>query len=123
MHAMKHYASMEIKNCAFNSIFGRYKVLSCERQSNKQKRSENVQPYASPQSRRTQFKPYFPNFHGIRAIAIFAVILVHVTYGHVGGVIGVDLFFFLSGFLITTLLITEQAIAGRISLAKFYARR
>ena len=54
---------------------------------------------------------------GLRAIAITAVIGFHLGVGWLpGGLLGVDMFFVLSGFLITSLLVTERDHTGRISL-------
>jgi peptidoglycan/LPS O-acetylase OafA/YrhL len=69
-----------------------------------------------------------PGLHGLRALAIVPVIWHHATPrplpGLLGkGPVGVDLFFALSGFLITTLLVRERRRTGQISLTKFYARR
>lgn len=65
-----------------------------------------------------------PELDGYRAIAILAVLVYHGSYGRIaGGFLGVDLFFVLSGFLITTLLIAERSQTGGISLKAFYARR
>lgn len=60
---------------------------------------------------------------GLRAIAVIAVVLYHAKFGFSGGYVGVDVFFVISGFLITSLLITERQDHGRIRLAHFYARR
>lgn len=61
---------------------------------------------------------------GLRAIAVTTVILFHLTPGALpGGYLGVDIFFVISGFLITTLLLRERATTGRISLPGFWARR
>jgi peptidoglycan/LPS O-acetylase OafA/YrhL len=61
---------------------------------------------------------------GVRAIAVLLVILYHLSPGAViGGYIGVDLFFVVSGFLITTLLLREREATGRISLYGFWRRR
>ncbi len=61
---------------------------------------------------------------GVRAIAVLLVILYHLSPGAViGGYIGVDLFFVVSGFLITTLLLREREATGRISLPAFWRRR
>jgi peptidoglycan/LPS O-acetylase OafA/YrhL len=65
---------------------------------------------------------YVPALDGLRGVAIAAVILRHF-FGIEGGFYGVDLFFVLSGFLITTLLLEEHAARGRVSLGAFYARR
>ena len=70
-------------------------------------------------------KSYFrPDIEGLRAIAIGAVLLFHagVPWAE-GGFIGVDVFFVISGFLITGLLVREWDGAGRIDLLVFYARR
>lgn len=65
---------------------------------------------------------YIAGFDGIRAIAVIAVFLFHT--GHLsGGFLGVDLFFSLSGFLITTLLLIEFEATGAISIAGFWNRR
>ena len=65
-----------------------------------------------------------PALDGLRALSVLAVVLVHanVPYGE-GGFLGVDVFFALSGFLITTLLLEEVRDSRRISLKAFYARR
>ena len=61
---------------------------------------------------------------GLRAIAILAVIGSHVGLpGLIGGYVGVDSFFVISGFLITGLLVAELPGKGRIEFAAFYACR
>ncbi|WP_341746835.1 acyltransferase family protein [Dermatophilus congolensis] len=61
---------------------------------------------------------------GIRALAVIAVIAYHVSLpGAEGGFLGVDVFFVLSGFLITTLLMRELTGTGRIDLGGFWVRR
>ncbi|MBC7398451.1 MAG: acyltransferase [Mucilaginibacter sp.] len=71
---------------------------------------------------------YYPFLDGLRGIAIMSVILCHVfRYSKllvfIDGSIGVHLFFILSGFLITTLLLKEKVKYGNVSLKNFYARR
>ncbi len=67
---------------------------------------------------------YLPPFDGMRGIAVCMVILVHATFEPFGGFAGtVDLFFVLSGFLITTLLLEEDRRAGRVDMRRFYTRR
>lgn len=66
---------------------------------------------------------YRPSLDGIRGLAIASVVGFH-AFGHpAGGYLGVDLFFVLSGFLITTLLLEEREERGHASLRAFYARR
>lgn len=65
-----------------------------------------------------------PDIEGLRAIAVVAVLLYHARLaGFTGGYIGVDVFFVVSGYLITRLLINERSRTGRISLGGFWARR
>ena len=67
---------------------------------------------------------YTPTFDGLRCIAVLCVLLTHASPGFFkGGWVGVDLFFALSGYLITSLLQNEYYASGNISFAKFYARR
>ena len=68
--------------------------------------------------------PYNPALDGLRAIAIAAVVAFHSGAPLVGGgYLGVDLFFVLSGYLITTILRREYDLSGSIRLARFYWRR
>ncbi|MEJ1968342.1 MAG: acyltransferase family protein [Rhizomicrobium sp.] len=65
-----------------------------------------------------------PGLDGLRAIAVAAVFLFHADISWVrGGFLGVDLFFVISGFLITGLLVGEIERTGRLKLADFYVRR
>jgi peptidoglycan/LPS O-acetylase OafA/YrhL len=67
---------------------------------------------------------YLPALDGVRAIAIAAVVAYHLGLGWAGGgYLGVDLFFVLSGFLITSLLFEERAVNGVIRLRAFWGRR
>jgi len=67
---------------------------------------------------------YRPHLDGIRAVAVILVILFHLGYDWMpGGFVGVDVFFVLSGYLITGLLVDQLARDGRIHLVRFYARR
>ncbi|MBY5348761.1 acyltransferase family protein [Rhizobium leguminosarum] len=74
-------------------------------------------------------KVYRLEIDGLRAISVIAVILYHAEFtvaGHTllrGGYIGVDVFFVISGFLISQILLTEIEATGRIDFLKFYARR
>lgn len=69
----------------------------------------------------TQFRP---DIEGLRAVAILTVVLYHAGVpGLRGGFVGVDVFFVVSGFLITGLLVREVARTGTVGLASFYAAR
>jgi len=64
-----------------------------------------------------------PDIEGLRGIAVLLVVLFHAGLPIPGGFIGVDVFFVISGFLITGLLVREHERTGRVSLSNFYARR
>jgi peptidoglycan/LPS O-acetylase OafA/YrhL len=65
-----------------------------------------------------------PALDGLRGLAVLLVVFHHAAFGHLpGGFLGVDVFFALSGFLITTLLLEEWSRRGDVSLRGFYARR
>lgn len=65
-----------------------------------------------------------PEIQGLRAVAVLAVLLFHVWPSRVGGgYVGVDVFFVISGYLITGLLLKELERTGTISLRDFYSRR
>jgi peptidoglycan/LPS O-acetylase OafA/YrhL len=63
-----------------------------------------------------------PALNGVRGIAVAAVLLFHTGVGR-GGHLGVTVFFALSGFLITSLLLAEKESTGRVALRAFWARR
>lgn len=67
---------------------------------------------------------YMPGLDGLRAIAVLGVLLYHAGLTWMpGGFLGVDLFFVLSGFLITSLVLGELGNTGRLDFKKFYIRR
>jgi peptidoglycan/LPS O-acetylase OafA/YrhL len=77
---------------------------------------------------RTVILPHAPGLDGVRALAVLAVVVYHLgTTGDPralpGGYLGVDVFFVLSGYLITSLLMVEGWQTGRISIRRFYERR
>jgi peptidoglycan/LPS O-acetylase OafA/YrhL len=68
--------------------------------------------------------PYRPFLDGLRAVAVLGVLVYHLNRSWLpGGFLGVDIFFVLSGYLITMLLLTEHRDTGRIHLPTFWARR
>ena len=67
---------------------------------------------------------YQPALDGLRALSVIAVMLYHAGVHWIpGGFIGVEVFFVVSGFLITSLLIDEQHVSGKVSLKQFWIRR
>jgi len=69
-------------------------------------------------------KTYVPSLDGLRAIAVGFVVCIHAgAPGFVLGWLGVDIFFAISGFLITTLLIKEYEKTDTVNVAKFWGRR
>ncbi|MGR9117441.1 MAG: acyltransferase family protein [Gammaproteobacteria bacterium] len=66
---------------------------------------------------------YRPEIDGLRAIAVIAVVLYHADLGLGAGYVGVDIFFVISGYLITSLIYREWSVTGRINLIDFFARR
>lgn len=68
--------------------------------------------------------PFRPDIEGLRAVAVIAVVLYHAGIpGIAGGYIGVDVFFVISGFLITGLLLREVRATETVALGRFYAAR
>lgn len=87
---------------------------------------------APPQRRRRRRGPremdprpgHIPGLDGLRALAVTAVLVFHFTPSVLpGGFLGVDIFFVVSGFLITTLLLREIVTRGRVNLPQFWLRR
>ena len=84
------------------------------------KSAVNVAEAVQPPKLATQYKP---EIDGLRAIAVLAVVLFHLEYKWIpGGFVGVDVFFVISGYLITRLLLKEVR-AGDFSFGQFYLRR
>ena len=64
--------------------------------------------------------PYLPGLDGIRALAVIAVMVYHANSSWLpGGYLGVEVFFVISGYLITLLLIAEHERSGEIDLKNF----
>src|SRR5262249_53395872 len=69
-------------------------------------------------------KGFRADIEGLRAVAIVSVLVCHAGISRLaGGFVGVDVFFVISGFLITQLLVHEAETQGSISLSRFYANR
>ncbi|MFM8972120.1 MAG: acyltransferase family protein [Actinomycetota bacterium] len=87
----------------------------------------SVAPDAAPRATiagRHRHLPYRPALDGLRAVAVLAVVLYHFDPEVVtGGLLGVSVFFTLSGFLIVTLLLRERETTGSVDLGAFWARR
>jgi len=74
-----------------------------------------------PPNKENSFRP---DIQGLRALAVSVVVLAHANVpGFSGGFVGVDIFFVISGFLITGLLVTERLDSGAIHYGKFLVRR
>ncbi|GAA3740777.1 peptidoglycan/LPS O-acetylase OafA/YrhL [Spinactinospora alkalitolerans] len=82
-------------------------------------------PAAAPATRApADGRRFYPEVQGLRAVAVLLVVVYHIDADLIpGGYVGVDVFFVISGFLITTMLIREVHREGRVSLAGFYVRR
>src|ERR1700760_5038203 len=79
---------------------------------------------ASTPDRRIPRNAFRPDIEGLRAVAVVAVVLYHAGIpGTGGGFIGVDVFFVISGFLITGLLWREVNSSGTVRLGRFYGAR
>ncbi|MCB1249590.1 MAG: acyltransferase family protein [Acidimicrobiales bacterium] len=86
-------------------------------------RLASVRPVTDPDAERAAHR-YRGDVEGLRAVAVAAVIAYHAGIAGVsGGFAGVDVFFVISGYLITRLLIDERDRTGRTRMASFYARR
>ena len=82
------------------------------------------QKSTAPPLDRPKAAVFRPDIEGLRAVAVLLVVAGHAGIPWLaGGFVGVDVFFVISGFLITGLLVREQRSRGAISLAGFYARR
>ena len=68
-------------------------------------------------------RKFRPDIEGLRAIAVISVVVAHSGIGLKGGFVGVDIFFVISGYLITRHIFLEAMKTNTISLSRFYARR
>ena len=85
---------------------------------------DSVSPIEGPQGQRSVRSGSRPDIEGLRAVAVLAVVLFHAGLPGVGGgFVGVDVFFVISGFLITGLLWREVSSVGTVKLSRFYGAR
>ncbi len=82
--------------------------------------TERTQPQAPPEDRRRRYRA---DIQGLRAVAVLAVIANHMAGWPKGSFVGVDVFFVISGYLITGILVREFESRQTISFRGFYARR
>jgi peptidoglycan/LPS O-acetylase OafA/YrhL len=88
------------------------------------RQADSVSPTEGLQDRRSAQSRFRPDIEGLRAVAVVAVVLFHADVPGVGGgFIGVDVFFVISGFLITGLLWREVSTTGTVKLRGFYGAR
>ncbi|WP_257793729.1 acyltransferase family protein [Microbacterium sp. JZ31] len=83
-------------------------------------------PTSAPSPSLDPLKPsdFRPDIQALRALAVVSVLLYHLWPEHLtGGFVGVDVFFVISGFLITLHLLREREKTGRIAIGRFWARR
>ena len=86
--------------------------------------TDSISPIEGAQSRRSAESGFRPDIEGLRAVAVLAVVLFHADVPGVGGgYVGVDVFFVISGFLITGLLWREANTTGTVGLRRFYGAR
>ncbi|MCV7442435.1 acyltransferase [Mycobacterium paraense] len=86
--------------------------------------ADRVSPVDGPLRQRSVASGFRPDIEGLRAVAVVAVVLFHAGLPGVGGgYVGVDVFFVISGFLITGLLWREVSSAGTVKLSRFYGAR
>ncbi|WP_142245692.1 acyltransferase family protein [Mycobacterium sp. IS-836] len=88
------------------------------------RQADSVRPGEGVQCRRPAQTGFRRDIEGLRAVAVLAVVLFHADVPGVGGgYVGVDVFFVISGFLITGLLWREASTAGTVRLRRFYGAR
>ncbi|CPR08085.1 acyltransferase [Mycobacterium bohemicum DSM 44277] len=88
------------------------------------RRADSVSPTEEVRRKHPPQKEFRPDIEGLRAVAVVAVVLFHAHVpGLSGGLVGVDVFFIISGFLITGLLWREASTTGTVGLRRFYGAR
>ncbi len=88
------------------------------------RQADSVSPTDTRPTQRSESKTFRADIEGLRAVAVLAVVLFHASVpGIGGGFVGVDVFFVISGFLITGLLWREVSSTGSVRLSSFYGAR
>jgi peptidoglycan/LPS O-acetylase OafA/YrhL len=88
------------------------------------RQADSASPTEAKQNRSSERNQFRPDIEGLRAVAVLAVVLFHASMpGLGGGYVGVDVFFVISGFLITGLLWREVSTSGSVRLRAFYGAR
>jgi hypothetical protein len=87
------------------------------------RRNREILPHITFQSKLARSGKYRPDVDGLRAIAVLPVLFFHAkVVGFQGGFVGVDIFYVISGYLITSIIAKDVAL-GKFSFAAFYERR
>jgi hypothetical protein len=88
------------------------------------RQSDTVSPIEGVQGQRSQEIGFRPDIEGLRGLTLLAILGFHVAMPGVGGgFVGPDIFFFISGFVITGQLWREVSTTGTVGLRKFYGKR
>ena len=88
------------------------------------RRPRSIAAAGGPEAAVSGSLPYMAGLDGLRALAVIGVVLYHADVAWLpAGFLGVDIFFVVSGYLITSLLIREFDARGSISLTRFWFRR
>ncbi len=88
------------------------------------RQAESVSPAGGAQDRRSAQKEFRPDIEGLRALTLLAILLFHADVpGVSGGFVGPDIFFIISGFVITGQLWREVSTTGTVGLRRFYGAR
>lgn len=85
--------------------------------------ADGARPLTSASADRSEERTFRRDLQGLRALAVIAVVLSHALGVPAGGFVGVDVFFVLSGFLVTEMILRDHRRTGRVSLLRFYGRR
>jgi peptidoglycan/LPS O-acetylase OafA/YrhL len=110
-------SSAEMQQCAIRRPHPLSKLVTL-------RQTDGVSPTEGVQGRRSAQREFRQDIEGLRAVAVLAVVLFHAEVPGVGGgYVGVDVFFVISGFLITGLLWREVSTTGTVRLRRFYGAR